>query len=227
MTAKSRTIKLPDGSTVSALWQKPKEAKAVLVLAHGAGAGMTHKHMAATADGLEERGIATLRYNFPYMERGSKRPDNPTVAHAAIRAAVADAVKLAGGLPLFAGGRSFGARMTSQAQSLDPLPSVRGLVFFAFPLHAPGKPGTDRADHLKQVKVPMLFLQGTNDEFADLDLLKPVVKSLGKRATLHLAQFADHSFHAPAKSGRKDPEVLADILDAAEAWMLKQARYPI
>ncbi len=227
MTAKSRTIKLPDGSTVSALWQKPKEAKAVLVLAHGAGAGMTHKHMAATADGLEERGIATLRYNFPYMERGSKRPDNPTVAHAAIRAAVADAVKLAGGLPLFAGGRSFGARMTSQAQSLDPLPSVRGLVFFAFPLHAPGKPGTDRADHLKQVKVPMSFLQGTNDEFADLDLLKPVVKSLGKRATLHLAQFADHSFHAPAKSGRKDPEVLADILDAAEAWMLKQARYPI
>lgn len=227
MTAKSRTIKLPDGSTVSALWQKPKEAKAVLVLAHGAGAGMTHKHMAATADGLEERGIATLRYNFPYMERGSKRPDNPTVAHAAIRAAVADAVKLAGGLPLFAGGRSFGARMTSQAQSLDPLPSVRGLVFFAFPLHAPGKPGTDRADHLKQVKVPMSFLQGTNDEFADLDLLKPVVKSLGKRATLHLAQFADHSFHAPAKTGRKDPEVLADILDAAEAWMLKQARYPI
>jgi predicted alpha/beta-hydrolase family hydrolase len=223
MTAKTRTIKLPDGSTVSALWQKPKEAKAVLVLAHGAGAGMTHKHMAATADGLEERGIATLRYNFPYMERGSKRPDSPPVAHAAIRAAVADAAKLAGHLPLFAGGRSFGARMTSQAQSLEPLPGVNGLVFFAFPLHAPGKPGVERADHLKAAKVPMLFLQGTNDEFADLDLLKPVVKSLGKRATLHLAQFADHSFHAPAKSGRKDPEVLADILDAAEAWMLQQA----
>lgn len=223
MTAKTRTIKLPDGSTVSALWQKPKEAKAVLVLAHGAGAGMTHKHMAAAADGLEERGIATLRYNFPYMERGSKRPDNPPVAHTAIRAAVADAAKLAGDLPLFAGGRSFGARMTSQAQSLDPLPGVNGLVFFAFPLHAPGKPGVERADHLKAAKVPMLFLQGTNDEFADLDLLKLVVKSLGKRATLHLAQFADHSFHAPAKSGRKDPEVLVDILDAAEAWMLQQA----
>lgn len=223
MTARARAIKLPDGSTVSALWQKPKEAKAVLVLAHGAGAGMTHKHMAATADGLEERGIATLRYNFPYMEKGSKRPDNPPVAHAAIRAAVTDAAKLAGDLPLFAGGRSFGARMTSQAQSLDPLPKVRGLVFFAFPLHAPGKPGVERADHLKQVKIPMLFLQGANDEFADLDLLKPVVKSLGKRARLHLAQFADHSFHAPAKSGRKDPEVLADILDAAKKWIAGQS----
>jgi predicted alpha/beta-hydrolase family hydrolase len=221
--AKARTLKLADGTTVSALWQKPKDAKAVLVLAHGAGAGMTHKHMAATADGLAERGIATLRYNFPYMERGSKRPDNPPVAQAATRAAVADATKLAGDLPLFAGGRSFGARMTSQAQATDPLPDVRGLVFFAFPLHPPGKPGTDRADHLQSVKLPMLFLQGTNDEFATLDLLKPTVSNLKKRATLVLAAHADHSFHAPAKSGRKDPEVLAEILDAAEAWMLKQS----
>ncbi len=221
MTAKSRTIKLPDGSTVSALWQKPKDAKVVLVLAHGAGAGMTHKNMAATADGLEERGIATLRYNFPYMEKGSKRPDNPPVAQAAARAAIADAGKLAGDLPLFAGGRSFGARMTSQAQSLDALPNVKGLVFFAFPLHAPGKPGIERADHLKTVKVPMLFLQGTKDEFAELALLKSVTKSLGKRAKLVLAEHADHSFHAPAKSGRKDPEVLAEILDAARDWMLK------
>ncbi len=222
MSAKERTLKLPDGSTVSALWQKPKGAKAVLVLAHGAGAGMTHKHMAATADGLEERGIAVLRYNFPYMEKGSKRPDNPPVAHAAIRAAAADAAKLAGDLPLFAGGRSFGARMTSQAQALEPLPKVAGLVFFAFPLHPPGKPGIDRADHLSLVKIPMLFLQGTKDEFADLDLLKPVTSKLGKRAKLHLAEHADHSFHAPAKSGRKDPEVLAEILDAAQGWMLKQ-----
>lgn len=221
MTAKSRTIKLPDGSTVSALWQKPKDAKAVLVLAHGAGASMTHKNMAATADGLEERGIATLRYNFPYMEKGSKRPDNPPVAQAATRGAIADAGKLAGDLPLFAGGRSFGARMTSQAQSLDPLPKVKGLVFFAFPLHAPGKPGIERADHLKAVKVPMLFLQGTKDEFAELALLKSVTKSLGKRAKLVLAEHADHSFHAPAKTGRKDPEVLAEILDAAHDWMLK------
>lgn len=220
--AKARTLKLADGTTVSALWQKPKDAKAVLVLAHGAGAGMTHKHMAATADGLAERGIATLRYNFPYMERGSKRPDNPPVAQTATRAAIADAVKLAGDLPLFAGGRSFGARMTSQAQATDPLPDVRGLVFFAFPLHPPGKLGTDRADHLSAVKVPMLFLQGTNDEFANLDLLQSTVKKLGKRAKLVLTQHADHSFHAPAKSGRKDPEVLAEILDAAHDWMLKQ-----
>lgn len=223
MSAKERKVKLPDGSTVSALWQKPKDAKAVLVLAHGAGAGMTHKNMAATADGLEARGIATLRYNFPYMEKGSKRPDNPPVAQAATRAAVADAAKLAGDLPLFAGGRSFGARMTSQAQSLDPLGHVRGLVFFAFPLHAPGKPGIERAEHLKAIKVPMLFLQGTKDEFAELDLLKSVTKSLGKRAKLVLAEHADHSFHAPAKTGRKDPEVLAEILDAAHDWMLKQA----
>jgi predicted alpha/beta-hydrolase family hydrolase len=222
MSVKERTLKLPDGASVSALWQKPKGAKAVLVLAHGAGAGMTHKHMAATADGLEERGIATLRYNFPYMEKGSKRPDNPPVAHAAIRAAVADAVKLAGDLPLFAGGRSFGARMTSQAQALAPLPKVAGLVFFAFPLHPPGKPGIERAEHLAFVKIPMLFLQGTKDEFADLALLKSVTSKLGKRAKLHLAEHADHSFHAPAKSGRKDPEVLAEILDAAHDWMLKQ-----
>ncbi len=222
MTAKPRTLRLPDGVAVSALWQKPKDAKAALVLAHGAGAGMTHRNMAATADGLEARGIATLRFNFPYMERGSRRPDTPSVAQAAIRAAVADAAGLADDLPVFAGGRSFGARMTSQAQSLDPLPAVRGLVFFAFPLHAPGKPGAERADHLKSVKTPMLFLQGTNDEFAGLDLLRPVVKALGRRATLVLADHADHSFHAPARSGRKDPEVLAEILDAATRWMLKQ-----
>jgi predicted alpha/beta-hydrolase family hydrolase len=184
---------------------------------------MTHKHMAATSDGLAERGVATLRFNFPYMERGSKRPDNPPVAHAAVRTAVADAARLAGDLPLFAGGRSFGARMTSQAQALDPLPGVRGLVFFAFPLHPPGKPGAGRAEHLSSVKTPLLFLQGTKDEFADLDLLRGVIISLGRRATLHLADHADHSFHVPARSGRKDTEVLADILDASVAWMSKHA----
>jgi predicted alpha/beta-hydrolase family hydrolase len=221
MTAKTRTLKLADGAAVSALWQKPKDAKAVLVLAHGAGAGMTHRNMAATADGLEARGVAVLRYNFPYMERGSKRPDSPAIAHLAVRAAMADAARLAGDLPLFAGGRSFGARMTSQAQALEPLPKVAGLVFFAWPLHAPGKPGVERAEHLAAVKIPMLFLQGAKDEFADLDLLKPMVKSLGKRAKLHLVEHADHSFHVPAKTGRKDPEVLAEILDAARDWMLK------
>lgn len=219
MSAKECAVELADGTTVSALWQKPKDAKAVLVLAHGAGAGMTHKHMAATADGLEARGIAVLRYNFAYMERGSKRPDNPPIAHAAIRAAVAHAGKLAGDLPLFAGGRSFGARMTSQAQALDPLPGVAGLVFFAWPLHPPGKAGVERAEHLAAVKLPMLFLQGSKDEFAETPLLQSTIKSLGKRAMLHLVDHADHSFHVPAKSGRKDAEVMNEILDVAVKWI--------
>jgi predicted alpha/beta-hydrolase family hydrolase len=223
MSAKERTVTLPDGSTVSALWQKPKDAKAVLVLAHGAGAGMTHKHMAATADGLEARGVGVLRYNFAYMERGSKRPDNPPLAHAAVRAAVAHAAKLAGDLPLFAGGRSFGARMTSQAQALDALTGVAGLVFFAWPLHPPGKAGVERAEHLAAVKLPMLFLQGSKDEFAEAPLLQSTVNSLGKRAKLHLVDHADHSFHVPAKSGRKDPEVMDEILDVAVKWMSAQA----
>ena len=223
MGIKPRTIKLPDKSTVSGLWSLPSGARACLVLAHGAGAGMTHKSMAATADGLAERGVAVLRFNFPYMERGSKRPDNPPVAHAAIRAAVAEAARLAPELPLFAGGRSFGGRMTSQAQAEDPLAGVAGLVFFAFPLHPAGKPGVERAEHLAKVKLPMLFLQGSRDDLAELDLLKPVVRKLGARAKLALFEDADHSFHVPAKTGRKDPEVLAEILDTARDWMLKQA----
>jgi uncharacterized protein len=223
MTAKPRTIRLPDKSTVSGLWSLPKTAKACLVLAHGAGAGMTHKAMAATADGLEERGIAVLRFNFPYMEKGGKRPDSPAIAEAAVRSAVAEAAKLAKGLPLFAGGRSFGGRMTSGAQSKEPLPGVAGLVFFAFPLHPAGKPGVERAKHLSEVKIPMLFLQGSRDPLAELDLLKPAVKKLGPRAKLVLAEDADHSFHVPAKTGRKDPEVLAEILDTARDWMLAQA----
>jgi predicted alpha/beta-hydrolase family hydrolase len=224
MTAKLRTIRLPDKSSVSALWQKPAGVKACLVLAHGAGAGMTHKSMAAISDGLAERGVAVLRFNFPYMERGSKRPDAPDVAQAAVRAAVAEAGKLAPELPVFAGGRSFGGRMTSQAQAKEPLEKVRGLVFFAFPLHPAGKPGVERAAHLSDVKLPMLFLQGSRDELADLDLLKPVARKLGARATLIVIEDADHSFHVPAKTGRKDPEVLADILDAARDWMLGNAK---
>ena len=221
MPTKPITLRIDPATEVSALWDKPRGAKAALVLAHGAGAGMTHKHMAATAEGLTERGIAVLRFNFAYMERDSKRPDNPPVAHAAVRAAVAHAKKLAGDLPLFAGGRSFGARMTSQAQALDPLPGVRGLVYFAWPLHPAGKAGTDRAEHLDQVKLSMLFLQGTADALAETKLLKPVAAKLGKRATLHLVEQADHSFHVPAKSGRKDPEVMDEILDVARDWMLK------
>ena len=215
----TQALTLPNGETVSALWQSPPDPAAVLVLAHGAGAGMTHRHMTASTDGLEARGIATLRYQFPYMEKGGKRPDPPAVAHAAVRAAVAEGLTRAGGLPLFAGGRSFGARMTSQAQAKAAMDGVRGLVFFAFPLHPAGKPGVDRADHLADVAVPMLFLQGTADTLATLDLVEPVVAGLGARATLVLAPDADHSFHVPARTGRKDPEVLAELLDSAAAWM--------
>jgi predicted alpha/beta-hydrolase family hydrolase len=219
MEPENVTISLESGDTVSGLWLSPAEARACLVLAHGAGAGMAHKSMAALADGLAEREIATLRYQFPYMERGSSRTDAPAVAHAAVRAAVAQASRLVDGLPLFAGGRSFGGRMTSQAQAIMPLPGVQGLAFFAFPLHPAGKPATDRANHLAEVGIPMLFLQGTRDALAELHLLRPVVERLGARATLVLAEQADHSFHVPAKTGRKDKEILAELLDATAAWM--------
>jgi predicted alpha/beta-hydrolase family hydrolase len=219
MPTQPLTLTLANGETVSARWQSPADPKAVLVLAHGAGAGMTHRHMAATADGLEALDVATLRYQFPYMEKGGKRPDPPAIAHAAVRAAAAEGLRRAGDLPLFAGGRSFGARMTSQAQAKAALEAVRGLVFFAFPLHPSGKPGVDRADHLADVAVPMLFLQGTKDTLAELDLLQPVVEGLGPRATLVLADDADHSFHVPARTGRKDADVLADLLAQAVTWM--------
>jgi uncharacterized protein len=222
-TARNVTIALAGDTAgdakVSGLWLAPEKARACLVLAHGAGAGMAHASMTALATGLAGRGVATLRYQFPYMERGSKRPDAPALAHTTVRAAVAEATRLAGRLPLFAGGKSFGGRMTSQAQAITPLPGVRGLVFFAFPLHPAGKPSTTRADHLGEIDVPMLFLQGTRDALAGLDLLRPVVAALGARATLVLAQDADHSFHVPAKTGRKDADVLAELLDAAAEWM--------
>jgi predicted alpha/beta-hydrolase family hydrolase len=224
MNADPVVIRVDPDRTVSGLWVKPEAATAALVLAHGAGAGMTHRSMAAIAEGLAQRDIATLRYNFPYMERGSRRPDAPALAHATVRAAVAEAARLTPDLPLFAGGRSFGGRMTSQAQALEPLPGVRGLVFFAFPLHPPGKPGVERAEHLAQVTVPQLFLQGSNDEFAELDLLQATVSGLGDRATLKLIEAADHGFHVPARSGRKDADVLSEFLDAAQAWMLAAAR---
>jgi uncharacterized protein len=204
---------------VSALLMRPKEARACYVLAHGAGAGMRHASMEAIAMGLAERGIATLRYQFPYMEKGSKRPDPPALAQATVRAAVAEAAKACAGLPLIAGGKSFGGRMTSQAQAKAPLDSVKGLVFFGFPLHPAGKPSSDRAAHVADVKIPMLFLQGTRDALADLGLLKPIVKGLGNKATLHLAEGADHSFHVLKSSGRNDGEVLAEILDAFAAWV--------
>jgi hypothetical protein len=197
----------------------PAGARAGYVFAHGAGAGMAHPFMANVAQGLAERGIACLRYQFPYMERGSKRPDTPAVAHAAVRAAAAEAARRLPGLPLIAGGKSFGGRMTSQAQALDPLPGVVGLAFLGFPLHPAGKPDDERAAHLFDVNVPMLFLQGTRDELADLSLLQPLVKKLGERATLKLFDDADHSFHVPARSGRNDAQVMAEMLDAFAGWI--------
>jgi predicted alpha/beta-hydrolase family hydrolase len=223
MNAEPVVIRVDPDRTVSGLWVKPAAATAALVLGHGAGAGMTHRSMVAIAEGLAQRDIATVRYNFPYMERGSRRPDAPALAHATVRAAVAEAARLAPDLPLFAGGRSFGGRMTSQAQALEPLPGVRGLVFFAFPLHPPGKPGVERAQHLAEITVPQLFLQGSNDEFAELDLLQATVSGLRDRATLKLIEAADHGFHVPARTGRKDADVLDEFLDAARDWMLAAA----
>jgi predicted alpha/beta-hydrolase family hydrolase len=205
---------------VSGLWQSPDGPSACLALAHGAGAGMTHRSMTAIADGLAELGVATLRYQFPFMEKGSRRPDGPSVAHATVRAAVAAAASLADRSPLLAGGRSFGGRMTSQAQAVEPLLGVRGLVFFAFPLHPAGKPSVARAEHLSNITIPMLFVQGSNDALAELGLLQQTVTVLDGRATLHLIDEADHAFHVPARTGRKDPEVLADALQTAAQWMI-------
>ena len=204
---------------VSGLLQAPPHARACYVLAHGAGAGMRHPFMAAVASGLADRGIATLRYQFPYMERGGKRPDPPHLAHATVRAAVSAARQALPKLTLVAGGKSFGGRMTSQAQAAAPLPGVRGLAFLGFPLHPAGRPSRDRAQHLAGVDIPMLFAQGTRDELAHLDELEPVVATLGVRATLRLFDDADHSFHVPRRSGRSDAQVLDEVLDAFAAWV--------
>ncbi len=216
--SKRLTIAIDDGASVSGLLTKPAHATACFVFAHGAGAGMAHPFMAKVAAGLGERGIATLRYQFPYMEKGSKRPDSPGVAHAAVRAAVAEATRQCDGLPLIAGGKSFGGRMTSQAQAAQPLAGVMGLAFFGFPLHPAGKPSNERAGHLADIQIPMLFLQGTRDALAELKWLEPVIESLGSLATLHLEEEADHSFHVPKRSGRKDDEVMTEILDALTSW---------
>jgi uncharacterized protein len=199
--------------------QTPRQARSCYVMAHGAGAGMAHPFMQAMADALAGHGIATLRYQFPYMEQGSKRPDAPKLAQATVRAAVAEAARQAPELALFAGGKSFGGRMTSQAQAASPLPGVRGLVFLGFPLHPAGRPSDERAAHLFDVQVPMLFIQGTRDQLADLGLLQTVVGKLGARASLRLFQDADHSFHVPPRTGRKDAEVMAEIAQALADWI--------
>jgi uncharacterized protein len=190
----------------------------VYVLGHGAGAGMKHPFMNAIATELATRGIGTLRYQFPYMEQGSKRPDPPALCHATVRAAVAEATRLTGSTRLIAGGKSFGGRMTSQAQAATPLPGVLGLAFLGFPLHPPKKPSVERAAHLSDVRIPMLFLQGTRDELAELALLEPSTQQLGAHATLKKVEGADHSFHVPARSGRKDADILRELADAVAAW---------
>lgn len=213
------TIPLPGGGVISGLLEVPPAKAACYVFAHGAGAGMNHAFMNAVARGLAERSIATLRFQFPYMEQGSKRPDPPAVAQAAIRAAVHAAAARLPGVPLFAGGKSYGGRMTSQAQAAEPLPEVRGLVFVGFPLHPAGKPSVERAEHLVQVRLPMLFLQGTRDSLADLELIRQTTTTLGTRATLHVVEGADHSFHVLVRSGRTDEQVLQELLDVMARWM--------
>jgi predicted alpha/beta-hydrolase family hydrolase len=221
----ARELKIPVDATtqVSGLLVMPHDARALLVLAHGAGAGMRHAFLEAVAADLAALGIGTLRYQFPYMERGSKRTDPAPLCHSIVRAAVGIAALSAPRLPLFAGGKSFGGRMTSQAQALAPLPNVLGLVFLGFPLHPPQKPSIDRADHLFDVRVPMLFVQGTRDEFAQPELLNPLIEKLSGRATLEAIAEADHSLHVPARTGRKDADVRREFLTTASRWMLQLA----
>ncbi|MBR0926713.1 dienelactone hydrolase family protein [Bradyrhizobium diazoefficiens] len=221
MAVKTKELKLDIErvGTVSAILTQPDKARACYVLAHGAGADMRHSFMAKTAQGLADRGIATFRFNFPYMEEKKGRPDQPAVAHAAIRAAVAEAAKLCPGVSLIAGGKSFGGRMTSQAQSKAPLPEVKGLAFLGFPLHAAKKPSSERAEHLAGIAIPMLFLQGTRDELADLGHLRPVIASLGAKATLHEVEGGDHSFAVLKKSGRTNDQAMSEVLDTLAAWI--------
>ena len=216
--AQSLTIPVGEDRRVSGRLLRPERARAAYVLAHGAGAGMSHPFLEAVAGQLGARGIATLRFQFPYMEAGTRRPDPPKLAEATVRAAVAHAARLLPDLPLFAGGKSFGGRMTSQAEAAAPMPGLRGIAFLGFPLHPAGRPAIDRAAHLDRVSVPMLFLQGTRDALAEAELMEQVARRLGARATLKLFAEADHSFHVPARSGRTDAEIRSEMLDALAAW---------
>ena len=213
------TLTVDEQTAVSALWLQPPRPRALYVFAHGAGAGMRHGFMEALSQALSEQSVATMRYQFPYMERGSRRPDSPALAHATVRAAVAAARERLPDVPLLAGGKSFGGRMTSQAQAAAPMPGVRVLVFVGFPLHPAGKPDIARAAHLADVELPMLFLQGTRDELADLALLRGVVQGLGDPATLHLEDDADHAFHVRVRSGRNDEQVVQALAQAVAAWL--------
>ncbi|WP_097093747.1 alpha/beta hydrolase family protein [Novosphingobium sp. Chol11] len=213
-------VRIPVGeASVSGLMLRPPNAKALYLFAHGAGTNMVHKNMASKAEGLAARDIATLRYQFLYSEKGSKRPDGPALAHAVVRAAAEQAALLAPDFPLFAGGRSFGGRMTSQTQAETPLPGVRGLAFLGFPLHPSGKPGIDRAQHLVSIQIPLLFISGSRDPLASMDLLKPVSADLGERATLRIIDHADHSFKVSAKSGRTASDAEVEALDTLAGWI--------
>lgn len=203
---------------VSAILMRPANARWLLAMAHGAGAGMTHPFLEKLARELAAAGVATFRYQFPYMEQRRRVPDSPSVAAATVAGAVRAAAEAAPGLPLFAGGKSFGGRMSSQAASQKLLEGVRGLVFFGFPLHPPNKPGTKRAEHLAKVQIPMLFLQGTRDTLADLKLLQPICTDLGPLATLHVVETADHSFHVLKSSGKTDGEVLRELAQTTASW---------
>ena len=225
MAIKTKELKLDveGAGSVSALLTSPSTPSACYILAHGAGAGMRHAFMEKVAAGLAERDIATLRYQFPYMENKQGRPDSPAVAHVAVRAAVAEAARLCPGLPLIAGGKSFGGRMTSQAQAKAPLPGVVALAFLGFPLHADGKPSVERAAHLSDIDIPMLFLQGTRDKLAELSLLEPVIAKLGTKTMLHKIEGGDHSFAVLKKSGRNNEEALDEVLDSLAGWIRKIA----
>jgi predicted alpha/beta-hydrolase family hydrolase len=213
------TITVDDTHRVSALTLIPPSARACFVFAHGAGAGMTHSFMEAVADGLGNVGVATLRFQFPYMEARARRPDPPALCHATVRAAVAEAARVSNGLPLIAGGRSFGGRMSSQAQAQSALPGVLGLAFLGFPLHPAKQPSDGRAQHLFEVKTPLLFLQGDRDELADLGLLKTLVERLGTRATLKLIPNANHSYKVPARTGRSEAQIMSELVQTLDDWI--------
>src|SRR5450432_3296615 len=221
MSEDTLTIPVPGAGEVSAILVRPDKARWLLTLAHGAGAGMKHPFLSALAEELAKVGIATLRYQFPYMEQRRKLPDSPSILQAAVIAAVAAGKELGEGLELLAGGKSMGGRMTSHAAAAQPLDGVRGIVFYGFPLHPPKKPGTKRAEHLSRVQLPMLFLQGTRDELADLNLLRPICEGLGARATLHVLDTADHSFHFLKRSGKSDTDGLRELAAVTAAWAAK------
>lgn len=222
--ASERRLRVGGDVEVSALLLRPADPHAFYVLAHGAGAGMRHAFMEAIAQRLAARGVATLRYQFPYVERGERRIDPEPLLLATVRAAVAMGREEAGGLPLLAGGKSMGGRMTSRAAAAEPLEGVAGIVFLGFPLHPDKQPGTSRAEHLDMVALPLLFLNGTRDTLAELSLLEPIVAKLGARATLHVVQHADHMFHVLKKSGRTDEQVLDELADTIAAWSRERLR---